>query len=76
MKLPDKIGQFFPGVNKIMDKEYNMKGQFQQKWPNYQQAALMDDVQLEILLQDIMTPADEKDLDIAKDMLTQIGIKC
>ena len=56
--------------------EFHTQGQFNQNWPNYQQLAQMDDAQIEIYLQDIMTPADEKDLDIAKEMLTLIGIQC
>jgi hypothetical protein len=56
--------------------EYYSQGQFTQDWPQYQQLALMDDTRVEIYLQDVMTPADEKDLDIAKEMLTRIGIQC
>ena len=59
-----------------MTDNFHTRGQFNQSWPNYQQLAHMDDVQIEIVLQDVMTPADEKDLEIAKDMLTQIGIQC
>jgi len=59
-----------------MSDNFHTQGQFNQNWPNYQQLAQMDDVQIEMLLQDITTPADEKDLDIAKDMLTRIGIQC
>lgn len=55
---------------------FNTRGQFIQNWPNYQQLAVLDDTQIEIVLQDVMTPADEKDLEIAKDMLTRIGIQC
>lgn len=58
------------------DKKYSLNYQFCQNWPNYQQLAIMDDVQLEIILQDIMTPDTETDLNIAKDMLTRIGIQC
>ena len=56
--------------------EFHTRGQFNQSWPTYQQLAQMDDTQVEIYLQDVMTPADEKDLDIAKEMLTQMGIQC
>jgi hypothetical protein len=56
--------------------EYHSQGQFTQDWPQYQQLVLMDETQVEIYLQDVMTPADEKDLDIAKEMLTRIGIQC
>lgn len=59
-----------------MSDNFHTQGQFNQNWPNYQQLAQMDDVQIEMLLQDITTPADERDLDIAKEMLTQIGIQC
>ena len=59
-----------------MSDKFHTQGQFTQNWPNYQQVAQMDDTQIEIYLQDVMTPADEKDLDIAKDMLTRIGIQC
>jgi hypothetical protein len=59
-----------------MPDKFHTWGQFNQNWPTYQQLAQMDDTQIEIYLQDVMTPADEKDLDIAKDMLTQIGIQC
>lgn len=59
-----------------MTDNFHTWGQFNQSWPTYQQLAQMDDVQIEIVLQDVMTPADEKDLEIAKDMLTQIGIQC
>jgi len=59
-----------------MSDNFHTWGQFNQSWPTYQQLAHMDDVQIEIVLQDIMTPTDEKDLDIAKEMLTQIGIQC
>ena len=56
--------------------EFHTQGKFTQSLPTYHQLSLMDDVQVEILLQDIMTPPDENDLFIAKDMLTHIGIKC
>ena len=56
--------------------EFHTQGQVNQSWPNYQQLSQMDITQVEIYLQDIMTPADEKDLDIAKEMLTLIGIQC
>lgn len=59
-----------------MTDKFHTQGQFNQNWPNYQQLAQMDDVQIEIYLLDVMAPADEKDLDIAKEMLTQIGIQC
>ena len=59
-----------------MNDNFHTQGQFTQDWPQYQQLALMDDTQIEIYLQDVMTPADEKDLDIAKEMLTRIGIQC
>ena len=59
-----------------MPDNFHTRGQFNQSWPTYQQLAIMDDVQIEIVLQDVMTPADEKDLEIAKDMLTRIGIQC
>lgn len=59
-----------------MTDKFHTFGQFNQNWPNYQQLAQMDDVQIEIYLLDVMAPADEKDLDIAKEMLTQIGIQC
>jgi len=55
---------------------FHTNAQFTQNWLNYQQLAVLDDTQIEIYLQDVMTPADEKDLDIAKDMLTRIGIQC
>lgn len=59
-----------------MPDNFHTQGQFNQNWPNYQQLAVLDDTQIEIYLQDVMTPADEKDLDIAKDLLTRIGIQC
>jgi hypothetical protein len=59
-----------------MDDKFHTQGQFTQDWPQYQQLVLMDETQVEIYLQDVMTPADEKDLDIAKEMLTRIGIQC
>jgi hypothetical protein len=59
-----------------MSDNFHTQGQFYQSWPTYKQLAQMDDVQIEIVLQDVMTPTDENDLDIAKEMLTQIGIQC
>ena len=54
-----------------------MQAKFWQIWPPSQhQLDQIDHVQLEMILQDIMTQDDEKDLDIAKDMLTKIGIQC
>ena len=55
---------------------FHTNAQFTQNWPNYQQLAVLDDTQIEIYLQDVITPADEKDLDMAKDLLTRIGIQC
>ena len=61
----------------MTDKPYfHTQGQFIQHWPTYPTLAIWDDTQIEIYLQDVMTPADEKDLDIAKDLLTRIGIQC
>ena len=58
------------------DDQFHTQGQFTQPWPSYQTLAIWDDTQIEIYLQDVMTPADEKDLDIAKDLLKRIGIQC
>jgi hypothetical protein len=58
-------------------REFSMQAKFWQVWPpSQQQLDQIDHVQLEMILQDLMTPEDEKDLDIAKEMLTQIGIQC
>jgi hypothetical protein len=57
--------------------EFNMSGQFTQNWPNYTPRHIpWDDIDVEIVLQDILCPADEADLAIAKDLLTRIGIQC
>ena len=63
-----------------MDKkpsQWHLTHQFNQGWPNYQPRQIpWDDTDVEIVLQDILCPADEADLSIAKDLLTRIGIKC
>jgi hypothetical protein len=57
--------------------EFHMKGQFTQHWQEYTpQQIPWDEIDVEIILQDILCPADEPDLSIAKDMLTRIGICC
>lgn len=60
-----------------MSDRFHTGGQFNQNWPNYQPMQPdWDAVDIEILLQDILCPGDETDLNIAKDMLTRIGIQC
>lgn len=56
--------------------QFNMKKEFTQDWSQYVPQPDWDDIDIEILLQDIMCPVDEKNLDIAKNMLTRIGIQC
>lgn len=61
----------------MMTDKFHTHGQFNQNWPNYHpMQPEWDDVDVEIVLQDILCPSDEMDLDIAKDMLTRIGIQC
>lgn len=56
---------------------WHMTHKFNQNWPNFQPTQIeWDDIDLEIMLQDIICPPEETDLNIAKDMLTSIGIDC
>jgi hypothetical protein len=59
-----------------MSDNFHTQGQFTQTWTLYQPRDNWDDIDIEILLQDIMCPVEEQNLDIAKDMLTRIGIQC
>jgi hypothetical protein len=59
-----------------MTNKFHTQGQFNQDWTNYIPQVDWDDIDIEILLQDIMCPVEEQNLDIARDMLTRIGIQC
>jgi hypothetical protein len=63
-----------------MDKklsQWHLSHRFTQQWPEYTPLEEeWDDIDIDIVLQDILCPADEADLSIAKDLLTRIGIKC